>query len=321
MHYLKFAALVFALAFISTCANRDTSPAQSSSDKTIEQQTLKSSAETSTAQELKSKPLISNQAPSQSASPKPVAKAITTQENNKTQSTTSPLPTQTTPAQVKRLPPTVTNVVPATANIKGKITLLDTSGKAPSPEGAIVELKRINSSSSAISSTHKNHEIDTRSKTYIPGFLTVKVGDTLVFKNFDGIKHNVFSSSGKNTFDLGTYGYNKERDYIVNNEGIIKVYCNIHPEMALFVSASKDNLSFITDKSGEYIINNIAPGKYTLSVWHLRGTTEKIIDIKPRETKLENVNIDISSYKPEEHLNKHGETYKKKPAIFKDEFY
>lgn len=318
MRYFKFIVLVITTTLVINCSTQQ-STTQDKADVVSEKQSVNTVATQptkNTATKAESKSISTIETKQQKTlEPKntPVEKTKPSTSPSVSQNTVVTSAANATPSSIK--------TVKAQASVKGKITLQDSTGNFPSSEGAIIELKKLASSASIQPSSHKNHIIDTRSKTYIPGYLTVKVGDTLVFKNNDSIKHNVFSSSGKNTFDLGTYGYNREKNYTVAHDGIIKVYCNIHPEMALFVSASQDNLSFITDKSGNYSIQGIEPGKYKLSVWHLRGSTEKIIEIKVNETKIENLTIDISSYKPEPRVNKHGEAYKKQPAIFKDEFY
>jgi plastocyanin len=250
---------------------------------------------------------------------KPIAPTVLKASNAKTPQATSVKPSPNSKPPIRTVAPTPKQALGA---LRGKITLTDSSGNILSSEGAMISLKRSDKTlKDNPNSQAKSYTVNTRDKTYLPGFITVNVDDTIIFKNNDAIKHNVFSSSGVNTFDLGTYGYNREERYTVKHEGIIKVYCNIHPEMALFVSSSKNNLSFITDKSGEYLFKNIKPGNYTLSVWHLRGNTEKQIKVIDGKVHTENLTIDSSSYTPKPHTNKHGKAYKKQPAIFKDEFY
>ncbi len=205
--------------------------------------------------------------------------------------------------------------------LSGVVTIFDKQGAKVSPAGTMIQLQKLDSAPSTSKYTSlKSHVIDTRNKVYLPGFLTAKVGDTLVFNNLDPIKHNVFSSSKNNTFDLGTYGFNRTESYKIKDEGVIKIYCNIHPEMALFVSASKAGQSALVKDDGRFRLNDLQPGSYLLKAWNLRGKTEKKIVISSAQQSVK-LNIDTSNYKPEPRLNKHGKKYKKKPAIFKDEFY
>ncbi len=205
-----------------------------------------------------------------------------------------------------------------TTTLNGLVSFSGDSEKT-SVLGAIISLKDIDYKS--VNAETKTYEVDMKGKAYSPAYLTIKTGDQLLFKNLDSIKHNVFSSSGENTFDLGTYGYNKAELQKFNHEGIVKVYCNIHPEMALFVSVTDNNLSVVTDGTGAYKFSNIKPGRYLLSVWHLRGTWSEEIVIEENKNKTQDITINIASYKPKPHLNKFGEPYKKTPPIFKDEFY
>ena len=65
--------------------------------------------------------------------------------------------------------------------------------------------------------------------------LSVKVGDTIHFKNRDPFFHNVFSLSDIKTFDLGSYPAGKSKSIIADKVGIMEVECAIHPQMFLTV--------------------------------------------------------------------------------------
>ena len=164
-------------------------------------------------------------------------------------------------------------------------------------------------------------QIDMKDKIYAPGYLTVKTGDKIEFTNSDEIRHNVFSPSGKNAFDLGTYGAGKKRAVTLQEEGIVKVYCNIHPKMATFVSVTENGISVVADKEGHFEFKNIPYGDYTIKAWNIRGVTESEIKISTSSRKEINFNILVENTKIPKHQNKFGEKYKKKSALFDDEFY
>ena len=117
----------------------------------------------------------------------------------------------------------------------------------------------------------QQHAVNMSGKTYYPGVMTINTNDTVNFVNNDLIKHNVFSSSGKNTFDLGTYGTGNTRSVELVAPGIVKVYCNIHPQMATFVNVSETGLATVTAKDGSFTIQNVPPGRYKIKAWHVRG--------------------------------------------------
>lgn len=62
---------------------------------------------------------------------------------------------------------------------------------------------------------------------------TVKVGDTVHFKNEDPFFHNVFSLSDVKTFDLGSYPAGQSKSVTFDKAGEADVECAIHPVMML----------------------------------------------------------------------------------------
>ncbi|MFT6309985.1 MAG: plastocyanin [Porticoccus sp.] len=203
--------------------------------------------------------------------------------------------------------------------VNGSVAFLTDSAVVAVPDGAIVTLTNLDAVTSITKPTM--HSVDMKNKTYLPKAMVVNTGDTLVFKNNDPIKHNVFSSSGENTFDLGTYGFDTQREETINAKGVVKVYCNIHPEMALFIVANDSQFSMVTDESGDFSFSDVPAGNYLLDVWHVRGALDKKIVVTGNAALNEEIVIDTVRYTPKPHLNKYGEPYKKQPAILNDEFY
>jgi len=65
--------------------------------------------------------------------------------------------------------------------------------------------------------------------------ITIKVGDTIQFKNMDPWFHNVFSLSDLKTFDLGSYPQGQQKAVVFDKAGTAEVECAIHPQMHLDV--------------------------------------------------------------------------------------
>lgn len=220
-------------------------------------------------------------------------------------------------------PPTATISTAPTAvtgSLRAKVQIMGKKNKTHRPSNVVVTL----SPEFAVppqTNTPVIHDIDMKKKTYTPTVQTIHRGDSLQFHNRDNIKHNVFSSSGDNTFDLGTFEGGGVRSVQMKHSGIVKVYCNIHPEMATFVMVTDNSFDAITDNNGEFAIENIPPGKYVLKLWHIRGELEQEIFIAEGENLLEALTINAANYKRVAHKNKFGEDYQKKPALFEDEFY
>lgn len=77
--------------------------------------------------------------------------------------------------------------------------------------------------------------VSQKNKTFLPGKLTVKVGDTVHFRNDDPFFHNVFSLSDAALFDLGSYPKGESKPVKFEEAGTVEVECAIHPEMHMTI--------------------------------------------------------------------------------------
>jgi len=66
--------------------------------------------------------------------------------------------------------------------------------------------------------------------------LTVKVGDTLTFKNEDEETHNVFSDVHLSPIDLGQVETGHSVFFIAREPGVMEVQCAFHMQMFLDVT-------------------------------------------------------------------------------------
>lgn len=79
----------------------------------------------------------------------------------------------------------------------------------------------------------ENFEVGQKDKQFTKDKLTVKVGDTVSFKNEDPFSHNVFSLSDAKSFDLGSYPQGEAKSVKFDKPGTVDVECAIHPEMQM----------------------------------------------------------------------------------------
>jgi plastocyanin len=112
-------------------------------------------------------------------------------------------------------------------------------------------------------------EINQKGCQYLPHVVAVDAGQHLKILNSDQTSHNIFSQSTKNP------AWNKSQppgtaplDVAWNNEEIaIPVKCNVHPWMHAYVVVVKGPYG-VSDDSGSFKLDNVAPGTYTLTAWH-----------------------------------------------------
>jgi plastocyanin len=114
--------------------------------------------------------------------------------------------------------------------------------------------------------------IDQKGLMFSPHITVVQVGTTVDFLNSDSVAHNVFwTSVGGNkklTHNLGTWPKGEKRSFKFDSPGAVPLLCNVHPEMAAYIIVSPTPYFVTTDKSGEYKIENIPDGSYTVTAWH-----------------------------------------------------
>jgi plastocyanin len=103
-----------------------------------------------------------------------------------------------------------------------------------------------------------------------PHVLPVLQGARVDFPNHDEVYHNVFSLSRVRTFDLGRYPKGSSKSVSFEKSGIVQVFCHIHSDMSAIVVVLGNPFFSAPDSSGNYAIENVPPGDYTIVGWHER---------------------------------------------------
>ncbi len=135
--------------------------------------------------------------------------------------------------------------------------------------------------------------MEQREMKFVPSVLPVLVGTTVDFPNRDKNWHNVYSKSETKKFDLGLYAAGKSRSVTFDKPGIIRVLCNVHPNMEAFIVVKEHPYFAAADKSGNYILNGVPLGNYRVRVWHPQlGTTEAGVELV-REGEVVDINFDL----------------------------
>jgi plastocyanin len=136
---------------------------------------------------------------------------------------------------------------------------------------AVMELLS-DSVSNSTSTAVQEVEIDQRDKEFIPSITTVVAGGSASFPNSDDILHHVYSFSPAKTFDTPLYGSEVDRQYreVFDVPGVIEIGCNIHDWMLAYIYVGQSPLMAISDEQGFVSLTGMAPGSYTLRVWHSR---------------------------------------------------
>jgi plastocyanin len=191
--------------------------------------------------------------------------------------------------------------------VTGRLTLLDKGDKQAEDVGqAVIWL----ATRTRIPVPAGRSEIGTAEKQFSPHVLVVPLGSTVTFPNHDPFNHNVFSLSEENPFDLGMYGRGETRSVTFDRAGVVRIYCNVHPQMSALVVV-RDNPYYSQPSSdGSFTITDVPAGKYVLHAWHERSpeTRREIVVPAGGIGSLE-LELDARGYKFKPHLNKFGRPY------------
>jgi len=190
--------------------------------------------------------------------------------------------------------------------VTGRLEIVDKGGKkATDLQDAVVFVDGVKARTKPARTV-----ISMKAKTFVPHVVVVPVGGTVEFPNEDPIFHNVFSVSGENRFDLDLYKRPKSGTWTFQTPGIVRVYCNIHPQMSAVVIV-RDNPYFAkAGADGSFSIEDVPAGKYTLKAWHERGNEAAVDVAVPAQGQVAaNLVLDASGFKRVPHKKKDGKDY------------
>jgi plastocyanin len=151
-------------------------------------------------------------------------------------------------------------------------------------------------------------EIKQKDKQFWPQTAVVQKGASVVFPNMDSVFHNVFSTSGRNSFDLGSYRQgDTPRSVVLTTPGVVEVFCNIHSKMNANILVVPGSLYAKVGADGSYKIENVPVGARRIVAWSPNA--------KPAQQKVDvaasggqaNFTLDMEASKA--HTNKLGQPY------------
>lgn len=130
--------------------------------------------------------------------------------------------------------------------------------------------------------------LDQKNLHFVPHVLPISVGTVVSFPNSDSIRHNVFSASPAQMFNLGTYPPSKTRRVRFQNPGVVEVLCNVHPEMSAYILVLETPSFTTTSSDGTFVISGLPSGDYSLFFWcEHRGLLRRSVSIRARSVRVE----------------------------------
>jgi plastocyanin len=154
-----------------------------------------------------------------------------------------------------------------------------------------------------------------KGKTFTPHVLAVSVGTVVDFPNYDPIFHNAFSNYNGQIFDIGLYAPGTTRSIPFRREGVVRVFCNIHPAMSAVIVVLKSPYFAVSSKNGSYEIDDVLPGSYKTHVFHERATEQTLaaltrsVEVGDGPLQLAPIQVSESGFLQLPHKNKFGKDY------------
>ena len=122
--------------------------------------------------------------------------------------------------------------------------------------------------------------LDQTQCVFVPRLIVVPVGGTVEFLNSDRLLHNIHSSSKINPMFNRTQPKGRTIPVTFATPEIVRIGCDLHGWMRAWVVVAEHPFYAVTGAGGEFALNNLPPGKYTLSVWQESlGTVTKDVTV------------------------------------------
>lgn len=120
--------------------------------------------------------------------------------------------------------------------------------------------------------------IDQNGCIYHPHVAGVLAGQELMFKNSDGILHNVHGLPKQNReFNIGMPPTLKEKPVTLGKpEPLFTVKCDVHPWMNAYVAVMSHPYFAVTGKDGKFSIDGLPDGSYEIEAWHEKLGTQTL---------------------------------------------
>lgn len=110
---------------------------------------------------------------------------------------------------------------------------------------------------------------------FVPHVLIVPVGEQFEVWNNDGILHNVHTRGTENRpVNKAQPGFLRSVRIRLAHAEIVHVECDAHNWMSGWIAVAAHPYYVITDQDGNYRLDDVPPGTYTLQFWHERLGTE-----------------------------------------------
>jgi plastocyanin len=132
---------------------------------------------------------------------------------------------------------------------------------------AVVSLQNPPSGSKLNGSQAPATVMDQKQCVFVPRVVIVPVGGSVQFLNSDRLLHNVKSLSKENPPFNRAQPHARTITMVFKKPEILRVDCDLHSWMHGWVIVVEHPFYAVTNDRGEFVLDGVPSGKYTLQVW------------------------------------------------------
>jgi plastocyanin len=166
------------------------------------------------------------------------------------------------PPTTKKFPVTIDQYLCGKEKVAQDLVLSPSSGI----KNAVVALQGLPSGIKAPKNP-ASVKMDQKACVFVPRVVVVPVGGTVEFLNSDRLLHNVRSEGKENPPFNRAQPHARTISIAFRNPEILRVDCDLHSWMRGWLIVAEHGFYVVTNDEGEFVFENIPPGKYTLQVW------------------------------------------------------
>jgi Polysaccharide lyase family 4, domain II/Copper binding proteins, plastocyanin/azurin family len=129
--------------------------------------------------------------------------------------------------------------------------------------------------------------MDQVGQTFGPPLLFVRTGHPVEFRNSDDTLHNVHvtnEDTREGAFNVAIPTGNSY-SYTFKADGFYHVGCDIHPAMSAEVISTSTPYVTTAENDGRYVIEDVAPGTYTLTTYVEGRKTQRDIEVTAPQSR------------------------------------
>jgi plastocyanin len=166
-----------------------------------------------------------------------------------------------TPVEKKKLSVTIDQYLCGKEKEAGDLVLSPTNGIS----NAVVSLQGVPATKTPANDVRV--KMDQRQCVFLPRVVVVPAGGTVEFLNSDRLLHNVKSGGKENPPFNRAQPHARSIAIAFRSPEVLRVDCDLHSWMRGWVVVAEHPYYAVTGEEGEFTLDNVPPGKYTLQVW------------------------------------------------------